>query len=264
VLVLAVDTATEAVVVGLVAVGDDGPPVVLAERVYPGARQHGEQLMPAVLEVCTAAGRDLAELDAVVCGAGPGPFTGLRVGLVTAAGLGDALDVPVHGVCSLDAIAQAALAEAAGAEAGQREPLLVVTDARRREVYWAAYGRDGRRLAGPAVHPPAEVASRVAELGVHRVVGPVAAAHAELFGLPEHPRPGAGLAPTPAGVVAVAPERLHSGCQPDPLEPIYLRRPDAVPPGERKRAVPAGERARPVPPRERTRAIPLAEVAPGG
>jgi tRNA threonylcarbamoyl adenosine modification protein YeaZ len=259
VLVLALDTATEAVVVGLVTVDDDRPPVVLAERVYPGARQHGERLMPAVLEVCAAARRDLAELDAVVCGTGPGPFTGLRVGLVTAAGLGDALDVPVHGVCSLDAIAEAAVAEA-----GQREPLLVVTDARRRELYWAAYGSEGQRLAGPAVRPPAEVASRVAELGVLRVAGPVAAAHTELFSLPEHPWPGAGLAPTPAGLVAVAAERLRSRGQPDPLEPIYLRRPDAVPPGERKPAVPPGERARPVLPGERTRAVPLAEVAPGG
>jgi tRNA threonylcarbamoyl adenosine modification protein YeaZ len=273
VLVLALDTATEAVVVGLVTV-DDRPPVVLAERVYPGARQHGEQLMPAVLEVCAAAGRGVAELDAVVCGAGPGPFTGLRVGLVTAAGLGDALDVPVHGVCSLDAIAEAPIAEPAVAEApiaemavaeaGRREPLLVVADARRRELYWAAYGRDGRRLAGPAVHPPADVASRVPELGVRRVAGPVAAAYAESFGLPEHPWPGAALAPTAAGLVAAAAERLRSGCQPDPLEPIYLRRPDAVPPGERKRAVPPGERARPVPPGERVRAAPLAEVARGG
>jgi hypothetical protein len=82
----------------------------------------------------------------------------------------------------------------------------------------------------------------VAELGVRRVAGPVAAAHAELFGLPEYPSAGAGLAPSPAGLVAAAGEQLRAGQPPAPLEPYYLRRPDAVPPGERKRAVPASER----------------------
>ncbi|MDT7598372.1 MAG: tRNA threonylcarbamoyladenosine biosynthesis protein TsaB, partial [Pseudonocardiales bacterium] len=131
----------------------EGPATVLASRVRAGARQHGEQLMPAVLEVCAAAGRQLADVDAVVCGAGPGPFTGLRVGLVSAAGLGDALCVPVYGVCSLDAVAAAALDpaldsaldSAAGSAVGA---LLVVSDARRREVYWAAYDGAGHRVAG--------------------------------------------------------------------------------------------------------------------
>jgi tRNA threonylcarbamoyl adenosine modification protein YeaZ len=233
VLVLALDTATEAVAVGLLDVPRNAAATVLASRVRHGARQHGEQLMPAVLEVCADAGHPLAEVDAVVCGAGPGPFTGLRVGLVSAAGLGDALGVPVYGVCSLDAIA---------GEAAMGEPLLVVSDARRREVYWAAYDGAGRRVTGPSVDIPAEVAARVAELGVRRVAGPVAAAHAELFGLPEYPSAGAGLAPSPAGLVAAAGEQLRAGQPPAPLEPYYLRRPDAVPPGERKRAVPASER----------------------
>ncbi|HEX4247717.1 MAG TPA: tRNA (adenosine(37)-N6)-threonylcarbamoyltransferase complex dimerization subunit type 1 TsaB, partial [Pseudonocardia sp.] len=103
-LVLALDTATEAVTVGLLEVprnGSTGPVRLLASELRQGARQHGEQLMPAVLAVCAAAGQRLADVDAVVCGAGPGPFTGLRVGLVSAAGLGDALAVPVYGVCSL-------------------------------------------------------------------------------------------------------------------------------------------------------------------
>ncbi len=78
-------------------------------------------------------------VDAIVCGTGPGPFTGLRVGMVTAAALGHALNRPVHGVCTLDAIAHDA----------RPRPLLVVTDARRREVYWAAYDADGHRVRGP-------------------------------------------------------------------------------------------------------------------
>ncbi|MCU1653702.1 MAG: tRNA threonylcarbamoyladenosine biosynthesis protein TsaB, partial [Pseudonocardia sp.] len=184
VLVLALDTATDAVAVGLLEVpAVEGPATVLASRVRAGARQHGEQLMPAVLEVCAAAGRQLADVDAVVCGAGPGPFTGLRVGLVSAAGLGDALGVPVYGVCSLDAVAASALdpvalhaavgsaaldpvaldAAALHAAAGGVGALLVVSDARRREVYWAAYDGAGHRVAGPAVDTPAALAERVTE-----------------------------------------------------------------------------------------------------
>lgn len=222
-LVLALDTSTESVVAGLLEVPATGEPTVLATELRAGARQHGEQLMPAILDAARAAGRRLDELDAVVCGAGPGPFTGLRVGLVSAAGLGDALAVPVYGVCSLDAIAHLA---------GPGEPLLVVSDARRREVYWAAYDAAGHRVHGPAVLAPSALAQRLGELGSRRVAGPVAGGYAELFGLPEQ---GSGLAPTPAGLVAAALVQLRSGAEPGPLEPLYLRRPDAVPPGERKR-----------------------------
>ncbi|MDT7590144.1 MAG: tRNA threonylcarbamoyladenosine biosynthesis protein TsaB, partial [Pseudonocardiales bacterium] len=252
VLVLALDTATDAVAVGLLEVpAVEGPATVLASRVRAGARQHGEQLMPAVLDVCAAAGRQLADVDAVVCGAGPGPFTGLRVGLVSAAGLGDALGVPVYGVCSLDAVAASALdpvaldaavgsaaaldAAALHTAAGGVGALLVVSDARRREVYWAAYDGAGHRVAGPAVDTPAALAERVTELGVRRVAGPAAAAHAELLGLAEYPAAGAALAPSPAGLVAAAGDDLRTGADPAPLRPYYLRRPDAVPPAARKR-----------------------------
>jgi len=243
VLVLALDTATEAVTVGLLEVpreGSAGPVRLLGSEIRHGARQHGEQLMPAVLAVCAAAGQRLADVDAVVCGAGPGPFTGLRVGLVSAAGLGDALGVPVYGVCSLDAVAlDAAVLDAAvpseAAASGAGGPLLVVSDARRREVYWAAYDSSGRRLAGPAVDTPAALAERVTELGVRRVAGPAAAAHAELLGLAEYPAAGAALAPSPAGLVAAAGDDLRTGADPAPLRPYYLRRPDAVPPAARKR-----------------------------
>jgi tRNA threonylcarbamoyl adenosine modification protein YeaZ len=252
VLVLALDTATDAVAVGLLEVpAVEGPATVLASRVRAGARQHGEQLMPAVLEVCAAAGRQLADVDAVVCGAGPGPFTGLRVGLVSAAGLGDALGVPVYGVCSLDAVAASALdpvaldpavgsaatldAAALHTAAGGVGALLVVSDARRREVYWAAYDGAGHRVAGPAVDTPAALAERVTELGVRRVAGPAAAAHAELLGLAEYPAAGTALAPSPAGLVAAAGDDLRTGADPAPLRPYYLRRPDAVPPAARKR-----------------------------
>jgi len=213
VLVLALDTATPAVTAGVVRDG-----VLLAERVTQDGRKHGELLMPGVQAACAEAGVALSDLDAVVVGAGPGPFTGLRVGMVTAAALGDALAVPVHGVCSLDAIAQSVVAEG-----GLTGNLLVATDARRREVYWAAYEAEGARLTGPTVETPAALAERLDRLGLACAAGTMA----DGFGLPV-----VGPAtPTPLGLVAAA--DLHRA--PAPLEPLYLRRPDAVPPGERKR-----------------------------
>jgi ribosomal-protein-alanine acetyltransferase len=144
----------------------------------------------------------MADLGAVVVGCGPGPFTGLRVGMATAAAYGHALDVPVHGVCSLDAIG------------GQTtDETLVVTDARRREVYWARY-RDGVRVDGPAVNAPADVDPGAAQA----VAG--SPEHAALFGLPRREP----LYPTPTGLVAAVADWSH---HPAALVPLYLRRPDA-------------------------------------
>jgi len=186
-------------------------------RVAHDARKHGELLLPGALAACADAGVALSEIDAVVVGAGPGPFTGLRVGMVTAAALGDALGVPVHGVCSLDAIA---------ADVGEVDgPLLVVTDARRREVYWAAYDR-GVRVSGPHVDAPAVLVARIPGLGAAAAAG----ASATATGLPVLPPE----APTPAGLVACAVDALRARARPGPLEPLYLRRPDAVAPGPRK------------------------------
>jgi tRNA threonylcarbamoyl adenosine modification protein YeaZ len=215
VLVLAIDTATPAITAGIVELTADRI-VQRSARVTVNARAHAELLTPGVLAACEQAGVKLAALDAVVTGAGPGPFTGLRVGMVTAAAFGDALDIPVHGVGTLDAIA----ADAVG------EPLVVVTDARRREVYWAAFDAAGARIAGPAVEAPDLLVARLPELGAIAAAG----GKAEVTGLPVRGPEG----PSPAGLVAVAAAALRSGAAPAPLEPLYLRRPDAVPPGERK------------------------------
>jgi tRNA threonylcarbamoyl adenosine modification protein YeaZ len=218
VLVLALDTATPAVTAGVVEV-TPGATATRAVRVAHDARKHGELLMPAVLAACAEAGTTLQDVGAVVVGAGPGPFTGLRVGMVTAASLGDALDVPVHGVCSLDAIAAEAVDGAGG-------PLLVVTDARRREVYWAAYDATGTRTTGPHVESPASLLDRLPGLGVTAAAG----ASAGALGLPVVPP----SSPGPAGLVLCALDAVRSGVRPGPLEPLYLRRPDAVEPGPRK------------------------------
>ena len=196
-LVLAIDTATPAVTAGIV----DGSGV-LAERVSIDAHGHAERITPNVLAALVDAGRPMADLSAVVVGCGPGPFTGLRVGMATAAAYGHALGIPVYGVCSLDAIGGQTTGDA-----------LVVTDARRREVYWARY-RDGVRIDGPAVGAPADVDPGPAQ----SVAG--SPDHAALFGLPcREP-----LYPTATGLVASVADWSQP---PAGLVPLYLRRPDA-------------------------------------
>ena len=150
-LLLAFDTATPAVTVAL----HDGTHV-LAETTTVDARRHGELLASSIDAVLTEAGAGRLDITAVAAGTGPGPYTGLRAGLVTARVLGSALGVPVYGVCTLDVIAADAAAAARGGE------FIVATDARRREVYWARYDAQGGRLDGPAVGTPADVAQLAA------------------------------------------------------------------------------------------------------
>jgi tRNA threonylcarbamoyl adenosine modification protein YeaZ len=198
--ILAIDTATPAVTAGVVKL--DGIEV-LAERVTVDARAHAERLTPNVLAALADAGLTVNDLGAVVVGCGPGPFTGLRVGMATAAAYGHALGIPVHGVCSLDAIG----VDTSG-------DVLVVTDARRREVYWARY-RDGVRVDGPAVDAPADVRA-----DADAVAG--SPEHAALFDLPRL----TGVYPTAAGLVRAVADWT---AEPAPLVPLYLRRPDAKP-----------------------------------
>lgn len=202
-LVLAIDTATPAVTAGVLRVDGDAVEV-LAEQVTVDARAHAERLTPNIVDALADAGVSVGQLDAVVVGCGPGPFTGLRVGMATAAAFGHALGIPVRGVCSLDAIA-----------AGSTGDVLVVTDARRREVYWARY-RDGLRVDGPAVNAAVDVPG-----GADAVAG--SPEHAALFELPRL----APVYPTAAGLVAAVADWVS---EPDPLVPLYLRRPDAKPP----------------------------------
>jgi len=220
---LALDTSAGTAVA---VVDDDG--VVLATDGESTTRRHAERLAPLVEAVLGRAGLRPADLTAVVVGTGPAPFTGLRAGLVTARVLGFALGVPVLGVPSLAAVALRAfdlldLADAPPAE------VVVVTDARRHEVYWARYARDAavgvRVLAGPDV----------GAAGILDVVGAAVVGRAaeQVTGLPVAP----GLAdPDPAALVALALARRAHGLA-TPVEPLYLRRPDAAPPGGAKRVL---------------------------
>lgn len=215
-LVLALDTSSPAVSAALVEVSG-GEQQTLRESVVVDARRHGELLAQGVRAVLGQV--RAGELGAVVTGTGPGPFTGLRVSLVTAAAMADALGLPAYGVCSLDAVG-----------AG---PRVVVADARRREVYWARYGtvRNGTvREDGPVVEKPGELAERLRAMDSPPVVvGAGAVLHREAFeGLTVLDDE---LYPSTPALVRLAADRLLSGAESDPLTPLYLRRPDAVPPG---------------------------------
>jgi tRNA threonylcarbamoyl adenosine modification protein YeaZ len=224
VLVLAIDTATPAVTAGVVTL-EPSEITVLGARVTHDPRAHGELLTPHVLDAVAQAGVSLREVDGIACGIGPGPYTGLRAGMATAGALAHSLGVPVYPVCSLDAIAAAVVT------AGRQEPFLVVTDARRREVYWATYDATGHRSGGPGVERPADLA---ASLGP--TIGSAAAGQgAELY------RDVLGMAvlepttPTVEGIVRAGSGELLARTPPAPLTPLYLRRPDAQEPGQRKR-----------------------------
>lgn len=210
-MLLAFDTATPAVTVAL----HDGERVV-AERSAVDAMRHGELLAPAISAVLDEAGLVRQDVTAVAVGVGPGPFTGLRVGLMTARTLGAVLEIPVYGVCTLDVLAVEAVAT--GTVDG---PFHVATDARRKEVYWASYDAAGTRLDGPDVLKPATVATD------GQVVGRGAVLYGEAFPGGRGPEnPGAGWL---ARVVAEERAELY-----DP-EPMYLRRPDAAEPHKPKR-----------------------------
>jgi tRNA threonylcarbamoyl adenosine modification protein YeaZ len=191
VLALVLDTSTPAVTAGLVDLSDLR---VVAEAVQVDGRRHGELLALNVREVLNA-----GTPETVVVGVGPGPFTGLRVGIVTAAAFAEARGLPVAGVCSLDGLAAPGVG--------------VVTDARRKEVYWAAYDDAGVRVDGPHVTKPDE--ARESLLGRH-VVGD----GAQLYGF------ATSESPRYPQVAALARASLTQHL---PLTPLYLRRPDAVP-----------------------------------
>ena len=219
-LVLVVDSSTPAVTAALAEVADHGV-VMRAERRAVDARAHGELLAPAVAACLDEAGARPRDLDAVVAGLGPGPFTGLRVGLVTAASMGQALDIPTYGVCSLDALGLAT------ADGGR---VLAATDARRKEVYWAVY-EGGVRVTEPDVDLPASVAGRITNLGVGSAVGEGAHKYAEVLRLPVRDEP---LYPPASALVELAAERIRAKGPGERLIPLYLRRPDAVAAAGRK------------------------------
>ena len=227
---LVIDTSSAAVTAGVVELSDGGSgaadggmsasaqTLVLAQQVTVDARAHGELLAPFIKQSLDQSGQRMRDVSAVIAGVGPGPFTGLRVGLVTAAAIADVLGVPAYPVCSLDAIGLAA--------SHTDGELLVATDARRREVYWATY-REGRRVREPAVGKPADLDVQVAAMA-----GAGARLYADVLGFPllgaEHPDAELLDYPSVRALAQVAAADVLAGAEPAPLTPLYLRRPDAV------------------------------------
>lgn len=206
--VLGIDTAT-VVCVGLAV---DGRPVGVGQ--VADRMAHVEQLTPLVRHVCREAGVAVTELTDVVVGLGPGPYTGLRVGIVTARVLAEIAGARLHGVCTLDVIAAE---HAAGEVIGEGGEFVVATDARRKEVYWARYAAEGTRLEGPSVNPADDV-PRLPTIGPGTLL------------YPDRLQVAAG--PTtldPATLATAGPLLADAG-----VEPLYLRRPDATEPGRRK------------------------------
>ena len=204
-IVLGIDTAT-VVCVGLAV---DGRIVGLGQ--VADRMAHVEQLTPLIRQVCREAGISATELTDVVVGLGPGPYTGLRVGIVTARVLAEIAGARLRGVCTLDVIAASYAAADAGGE------FVVVTDARRKEVYWARYAVDGTRLEGPSVSPADDV-PRLPTVGPGTLL------------YPDRLQVAAGpTALDPATLATVGPRLSDAG-----VEPLYLRRPDAAEPGRRK------------------------------
>ncbi|STC69693.1 tRNA (adenosine(37)-N6)-threonylcarbamoyltransferase complex dimerization subunit type 1 TsaB [Corynebacterium pilosum] len=208
--VLALDTATPDLVVGVhhTATG------ATFEQVHEDTRHHNEQLVPTVQDVLRCAGIEFADLGAIVVGCGPGPFTGLRVGMATASAFGQALGIPVHGVVTHDAIA----AQCNGPRT------LVVTDARRREIYWALYD-EGACISGPDVVAPAD-------LSIDSAVDTIAAPAHLVEALPLTAADVRNVGPTVKSLVSVA----DLDAQPEPLVPLYLRRPDAKEPAPKPKS----------------------------
>ena len=218
-LLLAFDTATPAVTAAIGEGAPDGAFTLRAAASSVDARRHGELLSPTLQRLTEEAGITLADLDAVAVGIGPGPYTGLRVGLATAHALADALGIPCHGVTTLDALAFAT---------ERTEPFLAMTDARRKEVFWARYDDRLTRVGEVQVARPAEL-----DTGGLPLVGDGARMYADVFGAgADAPEP---LHPDAAAMAELALLRLSQGAElPDP-NPLYLRRPDAVEPGAPKK-----------------------------
>ncbi|GAA1388989.1 tRNA (adenosine(37)-N6)-threonylcarbamoyltransferase complex dimerization subunit type 1 TsaB [Luteococcus peritonei] len=202
---LGLDTSTD-ICLGLARDGQ-----VVASELIADRRGHAEKLMPAVVELCRGQGIAVSDVTEVAVGLGPGPFTGLRVGIVTAHTIASLAGTTMHGVCSLDVVAW----QWAHGEQPPTGDFVIASDARRKELYWARYGADGRRIGEPQVSAPSELPDLP-------VAGPGREAWPQIF--------VDGPDTLDAGVLAA-----HWAELPDAgSDALYLRKPDAVAPTTRK------------------------------
>ncbi len=177
---------------------------VLSEASDANTRGHAEHIGTLIETALAEAGVTPTAITGVVSGMGPGPFTGLRVGIAAARAFAAGRGVPVHPVASHDAVAL-----------GRTAPTLVVTDARRREVAWTAYDADGATIDGPHLARPEDLATSVEGYGGYERIDAAEISAASL------------------GLVAAS--LLAAGRPTGPEQPLYLRAPDVTMPGAPKR-----------------------------
>jgi tRNA threonylcarbamoyl adenosine modification protein YeaZ len=222
-LILAIDTSA---VASAALVSYEAPEGVLASFSTEDTRSHAEVLAPGIHAMLSEAGVTGQDVDALVVGVGPGPFTGLRSGIATARTLAFVWGKPLHGLMSLDAVAL----EVAESTAAVPE-FLVVTDARRKEVYWARYSLEDGQLPlledGPHVGFAADLPDLPAFGAGAGLYADVLHAHPEF----QEEQPDALY----LGQFALA--RLAAGDALLDTTPLYLRESDAQIPGPRKRAL---------------------------
>ena len=216
-LILAIDTALDACAAGVL---DTRTSRLIAHESLPMKRGHAEALMPLLARVIAASGIGFADLDRIAATTGPGSFTGLRVGLSAARGIGLAAGKPVVGITTLTAYAAPVVSRDAG------HPVISAIDARHDHVYYQVVSSDGGSLVKPRVAPIAE-ALEAAQFGAPHLVGNAAGLLAARWPADAPPvQVDAQPAPEISWLawlgVAVDPETALA-------RPYYLRAPDAKP-----------------------------------
>lgn len=228
-MILGIETSVEHVGVAL---GDHRG--VVASTTVAGDRRHAESLAPMISFITAQAGVEMADLTAIAVDAGPGLFTGMRVGLATAHTMAWALEIPVVPVCSLDVLAMNAVVEGVIAD---DVPVAAALDARRGEVYWALYRfRDGgiepMSIRAPEVCAPEDVAIVLNERAEQvTCVGSGFVRHSGIFEPVTWATclPGALAHPGAENLVRLAMMKMSSDdlVEATNVAPMYLRAPDA-------------------------------------
>lgn len=217
-LVFAIDTALEAC---SAAVFDSELDKIIAGESIPMVRGHAEALMPLVARVLEQAKLDFARIDRIAVTTGPGSFTGMRVGIAAARGLGLASGKPVVGLSTLSAYAAPLIYSDATL------PVVAAIDARHDHVYLQVFGTGGRTLVSPRVVPIVE-ALQLSSGGMPRLVGTAADVLAAAWPAGEKARLAVEQKPAPE-IDWVARLGAKAEAATSPPKPLYLRPPDAQP-----------------------------------
>jgi len=217
--VLAIDTALEACAA---AVLDTAHAATSAHETEPMLRGHAEALMPLVARAMERADLSFADLDRVAVTVGPGSFTGLRVGIAAARGIGLATGKPVVGLTTLAAFAAPLIAS------DDTQPVAVAIDARHGHVYLQVFGPGGRALVAPRLATLREAVRRAAASGGPRLAGTAARLVASAWPAGER-APGPVEEQRAPDIIWVARLGAAAVDTDSPPKPLYLRAPDAQP-----------------------------------